>query len=123
MDDVLGNIATGAGIISIVISSIVAWRSLSKASAEGRKADADTYAAWANINDKMRDEVEEMHKRISEMQRQLDQLQRENGQLKARVQSLEHENRVLREQLERYEDSGVFRIPKKSKGDTSDDRS
>ena len=112
MDDIIGNIATGAGIISIVISSIVAWRSLSKTSAESRKADADTYAAWAGINDKLRDEVGEMHTTIREMQQQLDQLHRENAQLKARVQSLEHENRVLREQLERYEDSGVFKIPK-----------
>lgn len=140
MNDALGNIATLMGVISILVSTFVAWRSLRKTDAEGHKAEADTYGTWVGINDQLRDEVSSMHGRISKLQAKLEELERENRQLwqriraaeqqnnilsarvqeaerenrdlKTRVQSLEHENRVLREQLMKYEGSGVFKIPK-----------
>lgn len=132
MDELLSNAAAALGLVSIVVSVFVAWRSLGKTNAEARKADADTYGVWTDINDRLRDELEAMRQQMRELRRRMEALEttdrdltvrlqeteRENRELKARVQSLEHENKVLREQLMRYEDSGVFKIPKRDDKET-----
>jgi septal ring factor EnvC (AmiA/AmiB activator) len=102
--DHLGTYLGYGGTLAAILTSIAALMfSRGKQRAELRRADVDTYAAWQEVNDRLRKQLDAQDRRIEMLEQRIDALRKDNADALARIQSLEHDNRVLRHELEAYE--------------------
>lgn len=107
--EILSNMSALVAVLAMAVTAWITWRGRHKTTAEIRKTDADTYEVWRSIADGLREQIVRLETRIDTVEREnSDLLEKYNAAL-ARIQSLEHDNRVLRERLSEYEDSDTHK--------------